>query len=194
MSASTSQNEALDDIGRAARAVESLRATLPSAYAIADQITQTLRARRKVLTCGNGGSALQACHFASELIGHFRRDREPLPAIALNTDVGVLTAIANDYAYDDLFSRQVEALAADGDVVVVFSTSGNSTNVVAAVQAARKRGAATIAFTGASGGRVAEITDQALIVESNETAHIQECHLVLVHLICEYIDDCFAAS
>jgi D-sedoheptulose 7-phosphate isomerase len=175
-------------------AVESLRPSLHLAHTIAEEIVSALRSGQKILTCGNGGSALQACHFASELIGHFRRDRKPLPAVALNTDFGVLTAIANDYVYDDLFSRQVEALAVPGDILVVFSTSGNSANIVAAIEAAQERGAVTIAFTGRGGGRVAELADKALIVGSDETTHIQEGHLVLVHLVCEHIDASFAAA
>lgn len=141
-----------------------------------------------VITCGNGGSALEAQHFAAELISHFRRDRPSVPAVSLPLDYGVLTSIANDFTFEEVFSRQVEALARPGDVVIGISTSGNSPNVAAAIQAGRSRGATTLALSGRNPGVVGEAADYCLTVDSTNTARIQEGHLMIVHLICEELD------
>jgi D-sedoheptulose 7-phosphate isomerase len=141
-----------------------------------------------VITCGNGGSALEAQHFAAELISHFRRDRPSVPAISLPLDYGVITSIANDFTFEQIFSRQVEALAGPGDLVIGISTSGNSANVVAAMEAGRARGATTLAFSGRDPGAVGAAADYCLTVDSKDTARIQEGHLMIVHLICEDLD------
>src|SRR6201998_4349529 len=127
--------------------------------AIARAMTVTLRSGGKILWCGNGGSAADSQHLAAEIVGRFRRERRGLPSVALTTDTSILTAVANDYGYDAVFSRQVEALANSGDLLVGISTSGNSKNVVNALEAARAKGVATVAFTGSGGGRLAEIAD-----------------------------------
>ncbi len=155
--------------------------------AIASAITKALEAGNKLVTFGNGGSAADAQHLAAELIGHYQADRRSLPAIALTTDSSVLTAIANDYEFDEVFARQVRALVDAGDVVVAISTSGEAENVLRGVTAARERGATTVAFTG-SRGRLGQLTEHTLAVPSTATARIQEMHVLAIHLISERID------
>jgi len=138
---------------------------------------------------GNGGSSTDASHIAGEFIGRFKNDRPPLPAIALNTDTAVLTCIGNDYGFNHVFSRQVEALARAGDVVAAISTSGNSPNILAAVETAKKMGIIAIGLTGGSGGKLASIVDYAFIVPSKDTARIQEVHITLGHVICQVVED-----
>lgn len=141
-----------------------------------------------VYTLGNGGSAADAQHLSGELIGRYRRDRRPLPAVTLSTDASVTTCIANDYAYEDVFGRQVQALARPGDVVIGFTTSGRSPNVVAAFAAAREAGATTVLFGGADGGPAKDLADRALLVPSTETPRIQEMHTLMLHVISEMVD------
>src|SRR5690606_29499563 len=138
---------------------------------------------------GNGGSAADAQHLAAELVGRFRRERRPLPAVALTTDASTLTCIANDYAYEEVFSRQARALCGPSDVVVGISASGASENVVRGLAAAREKGAATIALTGGDGGRLAPIAHCSLVAPAHSTARIQEMHILIIHLICEALDD-----
>lgn len=139
-------------------------------------------------TFGNGGSAADAQHFTGELIGRYRRDRPPLPAVTLSTDPTVLTCTANDYSYDDVFARQVQALVRPGDVVAAFTTSGLSRNVVSALSIARARGATTVLFGGADGGPALAYADHALLVPSTQTPRIQEMHTVLLHAISDWLD------
>lgn len=141
-----------------------------------------------VYTLGNGGSAADAQHLAAELIGHYKRVRRPLPSVALTTDPSVVTCIGNDFSHDDVFRRQVEALTHPGDVVVAFTTSGRSPNVVTALAEARERGAATVLFTGGAGGSAKRYADLALVVPSVTTARIQEMHTLLLHLVSELVD------
>jgi D-sedoheptulose 7-phosphate isomerase len=148
-----------------------------------------IEAGGKVITCGNGGSALEAQHFAAELISHFRRDRRSVPAVSLPLDYGVITSIANDFSFEEIFSRQVEALAAPGDVVVGISTSGNSANVVAALRAAKSQGALTVALSGRNPGAMGSVADYCLRVDASDTPRVQEGHLMIVHLICEELDE-----
>ena len=150
-----------------------------------------LTSGRKVIFCGNGGSAADAQHLAAELVGRFERERPELAAIALTTDSSILTAVANDYRFDEVFARQVRALGQAGDVLVAISTSGNSANVLAAVQAARERGIRVIALTGRGGGRIAALLgeqDVHLCVPHERTMRIQEVHLLIVHCLCDGID------
>ena len=154
-----------------------------------DLLVERLSAGNKLLVCGNGGSAADALHISAELMGRFLRDRHPLPAIALNANAATLTALSNDYSYDAVFSRQVEALAEAGDVVWGISTSGNSKNVVEALRAARARGALTIAMTGAGGGALAEHADVLLAVPLSATPRVQEIHVVTYHVICEAVEN-----
>jgi D-sedoheptulose 7-phosphate isomerase len=180
------------ELAEAMRTFSSLTALLAPAREIADAIVATLRAGGKILTCGNGGSALEAQHFASELTGHFKRDRAAAAAVALSADPCLLTAIANDYSYEAVFARQIEALARPGDQLLAFTTSGNSPSVIAAIEAAKARGAESVVFSGGSGGRAAAAADRCLLVAATDTARIQEGHLFLVHLICERIDAALA--
>jgi D-sedoheptulose 7-phosphate isomerase len=152
-------------------------------------IATAFREGRKVLLFGNGGSATDAAHIAAEFVGRYHRDRAPLPAIALATDIAAITCIANDYGYDELFARQIRAHGQKGDVAIAISTSGNSPNVLEGVEAARAIGLTTIAWTGGSGGKLAGMVDHPFIVPSKVTARIQESHITLGHVLCELIED-----
>jgi len=152
---------------------------------------QALTSDKKILACGNGGSAADAQHFAAELVGRFERERRELAAIALSTDSSILTAIANDYSYDVIFSKQVRALGQAGDVLLGISTSGNSANIITAIEAAHLKGMSVIAFTGKDGGKIKNIlknSDVHLCVPADRTARIQETHLLLLHCLCDGVD------
>lgn len=151
-------------------------------------MVSALRNGHKVLTMGNGGSAADAQHLAAELVGRFLTERKALPAIALTTDTSILTAIGNDYGFDEVFKRQVEALAVPGDILIGISTSGNSTNVVRALEAGRERGATTIGLLGRDGGAIGTLVDLALTVPSSETPRIQEAQLFIIHLLCDLVE------
>ena len=154
-------------------------------------LTDCLFADGKILACGNGGSAADAQHFAAELVGRFERERPELPAISLSTDTSLLTAVANDYAFEQVFAKQVRALGSKGDVLLAISTSGNSPNVVAAVQAAQEREMRVVALTGKGGGRTGELlgpSDVHLCVPHDRTMRIQEVHLLTIHCLCDAID------
>ncbi len=155
---------------------------------VAALLLGTLRAGGKILLCGNGGSAADAQHVATELVGRFQRERRALPAIALTTDTSLLTAIGNDYGYERVFARQVEALARAGDLVVGISTSGNAASVLAAMRAARELGATTLGFTGRSGGQLRTAVDHCYCAPGDLTAHIQEAHIVVWHAVCQIIE------
>jgi D-sedoheptulose 7-phosphate isomerase len=151
-------------------------------------VTDSLLNGNKVLWCGNGGSAAQAQHLAAELVGRFRRERCALASIALTADTSILTAIANDYGYDWIFERQVDALCRPGDVVIGISTSGNSANVCAALRRAHELKAGTVAMTGRNGGRLAAMADVSLRAPSNDAARIQESHILCGHILCEWVE------
>jgi D-sedoheptulose 7-phosphate isomerase len=156
--------------------------------AIALAMTEALHGGGKILWCGNGGSAADCQHFAAEIVGRFRRERCGMPSIALTTDSSILTAIANDYGYKSVFSRQVEALARPGDVLVGISTSGNSENILMALTLGRSMGVTTVALTGAGGGKLGEIADHTLAVPSADTARIQEAHVLVGHMLCDWLE------
>lgn len=162
---------------------------MDQAAAIAAKYEEALRGGGVLLFAGNGGSAADAQHIAAEYVVRFQTNRPALRAIALTTDTSLLTAAANDMGFDEVFSRQVEALGRPGDVLVLHSTSGESPNVVRAAQAAKARGIAVVAFLGKGGGAVRELADLALVVPSDDTARIQEIHLALEHLICELVEE-----
>lgn len=171
---------------------ERLLAELPELFAAsAEALIVCLRGGGKVLLCGNGGSAADAQHFAAELVGRFEAERSGLPAIALTTDTSALTAIGNDYGFEQLFSRQVEALAQPGDLLVGISTSGHSPNVCRAIEKGKQLGCTTLGLLGRDGGRIASVVDHALVVPAERTARIQEMHLLLIHLLCEAVDAAF---
>jgi phosphoheptose isomerase len=159
----------------------------------ADAISARLHAGGKVLIFGNGGSAADAQHFAAELSGRFRRERAALPALSLTTDTSALTAIANDYGYEHVFARQVEAHGRRGDVAIGISTSGRSPSVVRALEQARERGLLTVAMTGRGGGALAELADFLLDVPHQDTARIQEVHGMIVHILCELVEESLSA-
>jgi len=160
---------------------------IPEAEAAGRALVHALRAGRKVLAFGNGGSATQASHLVGELLGRFEATRQPFPAVVLSSDPGTVTCIANDFGYDALFERQAQALAAAGDVAVGFTTSGRSENVRRGLDAAKAKGAVTIAVVG-SAGLVGGKADHVLAVPSDATAHVQEVHLMLLHVWCMHID------
>lgn len=151
-------------------------------------LRDTLKQGNKVLICGNGGSAADAQHIAAELVGRYEQQRRAWPAIALTTDTSALTAISNDYGFEEVFARQVEALAIADDVLLALSTSGTSANVLKAIKKARELGCKTIALTGAGGERLASRCDLAVVVPAARTARVQECHITIGHLWCELIE------
>ena len=156
---------------------------------VATLIAKAFQNGNKVLLFGNGGSSTDAAHIAAEFVGRYQRDRVPLPAIALATDIAAITCIANDYGYEELFARQVRAHGRKGDIAIGISTSGNSPNVLKGVAAARDGGLTTIAWTGANGGKLAELVDYPFIVPSTVTSRIQESHITLGHVLCELVED-----
>ena len=152
-------------------------------------IAQAFREGKKVILFGNGGSAMDASHIAAEFVNRFLMERPPLPAIALNTDAAVLTSISNDYDFAQVYSKQLSALGHEGDVVIGISTSGNSPNVLKAVETAKKNGMKTIVMTGGTGGKLANVADYTFIVPSTATPRIQETHITLGHTICQMVDE-----
>jgi D-sedoheptulose 7-phosphate isomerase len=157
--------------------------------ALIDATRRALAAGHKLLVFGNGGSAADSQHIAAELVGRYVSERPGMPAIALTTDTSILTSVANDYGYEQIFARQIEALAQPGDVALGISTSGNSPNVLRGLLRARDiGGVTTAAFLGRSGGEIKDAVDHAIIVPAQETARIQECHLTLGHILCELVD------
>ena len=171
---------------------ESVGTLAPAIARAAQVLTDSLLANRKILACGNGGSAADAQHFAAEMVGRFERERPELPAISLSTDTSILTAVGNDYAFDQIFAKQVRALGSDGDVLLAISTSGNSGNVIAAVDAAREREMRVIALTGKGGGRIGGMLiddDVHVCVPHESTARIQEVHLLVIHCLCDAVDN-----
>ncbi len=155
---------------------------------IADAIVRAFKNGRRLYLIGNGGSAADAQHIAGELIGRFKMNRRPLPAVALTTDTSVMTALANDFGYDTCFARQAEALISPGDVILALSTSGNSKGILNAVQVARERGAVAIGFTGKDGGLLKDVVDICLKIPSNNTPRIQECHITVGHILCSIVE------
>jgi D-sedoheptulose 7-phosphate isomerase len=155
---------------------------------ISQLLVTALRDGKKALLCGNGGSAADAQHIAAELVGRFAFDRPALAALALSVNSSCVTAIGNDYGFDQVFSRQIEALGCPGDVTIGISTSGNSANVIQGMAAARKKGIRTVALTGAKGGKLRAAVDYCICVPSNETPRIQECHILIGHIISELVE------
>ncbi len=166
-----------------------LSQAMPSIEECAGMILKSLTDGKKVLIFGNGGSAADAQHIAAELVGRYEKERRGLPAIALTTDTSALTAVSNDYGFERVFARQVEALAAEGDLALAISTSGDSPNVIAAVMAARQAGCKVIGLTGANGKKLAALCDACVLVPETRTARIQEAHLTIAHIWCELLDD-----
>ena len=174
-----------DEHLRVAAALRSLTGDVDSVVAT---IARSMAAGGRLLTCGNGGSAADAQHIAAELTGRFFRDRRPLPAMALHGNTSSLTAIANDYGYDQVFAREVAAHGRAGDVLLALSTSGNSENVLSAIGAARQKGMTVIGLTGETGGKMRDLCDLCLCVPSASTPRIQECHILIGHTVCELLE------
>lgn len=158
---------------------------------VGERVVETLKSGHKILIAGNGGSAADAQHFAAELVGRFLTERKGLPAIALTTDTSILTSIANDYSFEQIFSRQVEALATEGDLFIGISTSGNSENVLCAVREAKRKDIFTVGFLGKDGGKLKEECDLSLIIPSDITAMVQEMHETCIHIICAFVDQAY---
>ncbi len=155
---------------------------------IAVRLVETMKIGNKLLIMGNGGSAADAQHFAAEIVGRFKMERPALPAIALSTDTSIITAIGNDYGFERIFSRQVEALAAPGDALIAISTSGNSANILQALLTGRQAGCSAIGLLGKDGGTIKEICDLSLIIPSDDTPRIQEGHITVIHILCDLIE------
>lgn len=155
---------------------------------LSEKIASAFLKDRKLLICGNGGSAADSQHMAAEFVNRFQLERPPLPAMALTTDTSVITSIGNDYAFEDIFSKQVKALGIEGDVLLAISTSGNSQNIVSAVKVARKQGLYTAALLGKDGGAIRQLVDMPLVVACNVTARTQEAHILAEHMICHLVD------
>ena len=162
--------------------------------AMAEALVAALRVGNKVMLCGNGGSAAESQHLAAEFTGRYLRERRPLPAISLTTDTSALTAIGNDYRFDDIFSRQLDALACSGDVLIALSTSGNSPDVVLAAQAAKAKGVTVLALTGQHGGELIKHSDLILQVPSVDTPIVQEVHLAVGHILCDAVERALVAA
>lgn len=158
---------------------------------VANTVVATLKNGNKILICGNGGSAADAQHFAAELTGRYKSERISLPAIALTTDTSALTAIGNDYGYDEVFARQLSGVGNSGDLLIGISTSGNSKNVLKAFEIAKQKGIKTIGLSGRDGGVMNELCDINVVVPSNDTARIQEMHILIIHTICAAVDGAF---
>ena len=168
---------------------ETLKKNMNQLVQSSQWIIQAFKAGNKLFLCGNGGSAADSQHIAAEFVGRFQKERKAWPAIALTTDSSALTALGNDYSFDIVFSRQLEALGKHGDILIGISTSGNSKNVIEAVKKAKLMGIKTIAVTGGSGGQLASLCDLAIIAASSKTARIQESHLCIFHAICELVEN-----
>jgi D-sedoheptulose 7-phosphate isomerase len=175
-------------------ALTSLRHNIPNIVEGSNAITDRLSTGGKVFVCGNGGSASDAQHFVAELVGRFVSERKGLPAVALTTDTSIITAVANDYSFDEIFARQIEALCGENDVLVAISTSGNSKNILRALMSAKKKGCLSILLSGKDGGQAKALADTAIIIESGNTAAIQEMHIMILHMICGIIDEHYGKS
>ena len=167
------------------KVVQDMKKIMPEVASAGLRVCTALEKGRKILICGNGGSAADSQHMAAEFVGRFVKERQSLPALALTVDTSLLTAVGNDYGFDCVFSRQVEGLGQEGDVLIAISTSGNSANVVKAVKTAKEKGIYVIALTGENGGILAKESDLCLAVPSQVTARIQEMHIMIIHMICE---------
>ena len=160
-------------------------ALLNTLEGLTGEIIKAIKSGHKLVLCGNGGSASDALHFAGEIVGRFVRERSAWPAVVLNADVATLTAIGNDYGYDDVFARQAQGHCQEGDIFIGISTSGNSENVLRAVNMAKSKGCKTAALLGKDGGKIGKVVDYPLIVPCNITARVQESHILLIHIMCE---------
>ncbi len=155
---------------------------------LAEHISKTFKNDRKLMICGNGGSAADAQHLAAEFVNRFQLERPPLPALALTTDTSIITSVANDYRYEEVFSKQIKALGVKGDILLALSTSGRSGNILTAIITAKEKGLYTVGLIGGDGGEMLKLVDLALVVESDQTPRVQEAHILAGHIICELVD------
>ncbi len=169
-------------------AIKSLIDLKKEIFILEDKIAETFKNKNKILICGNGGSAADAQHLSSELVGRYEKERHGFPAFSLSTDVSALTALGNDYGFESIFSRQISAIGHKGDILLVFSTSGNSKNIIKAVNTANQMGIHTVGLLGRDGGKLKQLTNQSLIIKSERTCRIQEMHGLLIHICCELFD------
>lgn len=190
----TADNIIQNSLRAHAETIARLDALTPDIARLAEMVITCLAGGGKVLLMGNGGSAADSQHIAAELVGRFQKERRGLAAIALTTDTSILTSVGNDYGYEQIFSRQVEALCRAGDVLIGISTSGNSPNVLRAIEAGKAVGAITVAFTGEGGGKLAALCDLTIAAPSRVTARVQEAHILIGHILCELVDDAIAAD
>lgn len=169
--------------------VSKLTSIVPNIKSIGEQLVRCLNKGGKIVWMGNGGSAADSQHLAAELVGRYQRERQGLASIALTTDSSILTAVSNDYGYETVFARQIQALCTKQDIVIGISTSGNSKNIINGIKAAKDIGIYTVALLGGSGGALKELVDLSLIVPSDKTARIQEAHILIGHILCEMLDE-----
>lgn len=169
-------------------AIKSLIDLKKEIFKLEDKITETFNNKNKILICGNGGSAADAQHLSSELVGRYEKERHGFPAFSLSTDVSALTALGNDYGFESIFSRQISAIGRKGDILLALSTSGNSKNIIKAVRTANQMGIYTIGLIGRNGGELKKLTNHSLIIKSERTCRIQEMHGFLIHICCELFD------
>ncbi|HIF54328.1 MAG: phosphoheptose isomerase [Methylococcales bacterium] len=186
------QNRIINHFTESIQIKQAAMASLPDLIAFgSQQMVEALVNDKKILCCGNGGSAADAQHFSSEMLNRYERERPALPAIALTTDTSTITSIANDYHFDEIFAKQIRALGQAGDILLVYSTSGHSANIISAIQTAHDKELTVIALTGKDGGKLSSVlneTDIEIRVPSNSTARIQEVHLLITHCFCDLID------
>ncbi len=182
-------NEQVQEAARTGQAMAESASTVSAIQQAADKCVEVYKNSRKILVAGNGGSAADAQHMAAELSGRFNIDRPGLPAIALTANSSAVTAIGNDYGYDKVFSRQTQAQGQSGDLFIGISTSGNSENLLAAIEECKAQGITTVGITGRSGGKMAEVCDVCIRVPADSTARIQECHIVIIHILCGAVEE-----
>jgi len=167
---------------------EFIKQNTKSLIQLARHISNAFKNKRKLMLCGNGGSAADAQHISAEFVNRFQLERQPLPALALTTDTSIITSIANDYGYEKIYSKQISALGAEGDMLLSISTSGNSPNIISGIMTAKKMGIYTVGLGGRDGGKMTKLVDLSMVVASNSTPRIQEAHILTGHLICELVD------
>ncbi len=183
------KDEFLQSLREIKKLAEETEKLYPAVAEVSDRITKAIDNGFKLMICGNGGSAADAQHMAAEFVNRFLKERRPLPAVALSTDTSVLTSISNDYSFNEVFSKQIEALGQPGDILIGISTSGNSTNVANAVKTAKSKGIFCVGLLGKNGGIIKELCDLDITVNSNSTPRIQEMHIFIIHTICQMVED-----
>ena len=178
-----------DEILQSIEIIEKSTLLIPEILKAIDIIVNAIQQNNKIIIFGNGGSAADAQHIAAELVGRFQKERKSLPAIALTTDSSILTSLGNDYSFEVIFSRQCESLVAKKDVVIGISTSGNSINVIKGLETAKENGATTISLVGNKGGKMKDVSDVTIIIDSESTAKIQEAQRIIYHIICKFVEE-----